>query len=130
MSFTSEINTIMNADASINALVDIIRYENLPSEWLTETVNNKWIVFGINKQDQFDCLGAKNVYTNYTLSIVAIQRHTNNELDTISNRLITYLNDISTDNIIDINFNSDQGGFDEQQQIYTNTLEFIASYVG
>jgi Tfp pilus assembly PilM family ATPase len=130
MSFTREIYTIMTADPSLNDLVDGgVHYENLIDNWLGETTEDVWIVYEQRITNQQDCVNKKNAFLNYALSVVVIQRNTNNKIDTITNRLIAYLNNHESGNIYDIAFTGDQGGFNQQQQIYTNTLEFLCTYV-
>jgi len=129
MSFTSEIYTIMTTDTSLNALVDGgIHYENLIDNWLGQTDADAWIVYEFRKQNQGDCISSKNIYMDYELSVVVIQRNTNTLIDEITNRCIDYLNNMEDGNVYDIAFKSDQGGFNQQQQIYTNTLSFDCVY--
>ena len=129
MSFATDINAVMIADTSLNGLVDGgIHYENLLDNWLGDTDDEAWIVYEFDK-DQVDCINSKNVYVNYTLRAVVIQRNSNDAIDTISNRLITYLNNYGSGSIIDIGFSNDQHGFTQQKGIYTNVLEFNCIYV-
>ena len=130
MSFTTEIYTVMTADPSLNSLVDGgIHYENLIDNWLGSTTDENWIVYSQRKSQQEDCMTSKNVYMTYELSVIVIQRDTNTNLDTITNRLISYLNNHESGNIIDIGFKNDQGGFNQQQNTYMNTLEFSCVYL-
>jgi len=129
MSFATDIKTVMNADPSLNSYINGgIHYENLKDNWIGEQSNSTWLVYEFNKS-QVDCLNAKNVYTNYTLKAVVIQRDTNDLMETVSNRLIEYLNGYSYNDIIDIGFTNDTHGFNQQQGVYTNTLEFNVIYI-
>jgi len=130
MSFVTEIYDVMTTDTSLNGMVDGgIHYENLIDNWLGETKDNEWIVYEQRKSVQNDCITSKNIYMTYELSIVVIQRNTNTKIDVITNRLISYLNNHESGNIVDVGFKNDQGGFDQQQQIYTNTLTFECTYL-
>ena len=130
MSFATDINAIMTADTSLNGLVDGgIHYENLIDNWLANTSYNEWVVYAFNKTEQVNCVDSKNVYMNYLMNVTVIQRDTNTNIDTITDRLINYLNNLADGNIIDIAFKSDNHGFGQQQGIYTNTLDFDVTYI-
>ena len=130
MSFTTEINTVINADPSLNEYVDGgMHYENLIDNWLADTNDNTWIVYEHRKTEQSNCINNKNIFMTYALSVIVIQRNTNTMIDVITNRLIEYLNNHESGNIVDIGFKNDQGGFNQQQNIYTNTLEFECVYI-
>lgn len=130
MSFATDINTVLTSDASLNSYADGgIHYENLIDNWLAETNDDVWIVYSFNKNEQADCLNSKNLYMVYSLTVNVIQRNTNDMLDIITGRLLTYLNNYSSGNIIDIGFIRDGGFFDQQKLIYVNTLEFQSIYI-
>jgi len=130
MSFATDINAVLIGDASINSYIDGgIHYENLIDNWLAETNDDIWIVYDFNKSEQTDCLNSKNVYMTYTLNIVVIQRSTNTYIDLITDRLVDYLNGYEAGNILDIAFVRDQTSFNQQQDIYTNTMEFRSYYL-
>ena len=128
-SFATEINAILTADPSINELVNGgIHYENLPDNWVSQPTNDKWIVYEFSKT-QTDCLNSKNAYSTYTLSVVVIQRDNNSQVDVMTNMVIGYLNNLTSGNIQDIGFTNDETGFNQQQNTYTNTLDFNCFYV-
>ena len=131
MSFESEIYEIMTSDALLNSLAASggIHYQNLPKNWLGGDSANEWIVYEVRKSEQEDCINSKNVFMTYQLSAVVIQRNINTLVDTISNRMINYLNNLESGNIYDIGFVSDQPSFNQQQNTYTNALEFVCIYV-
>lgn len=127
MSFTTDFKTIMTADSSLNGLVDGgIQYENLIDNWLSNTNDNTWVVYEYNKS-QVDCI-SERIYDDVTINIIVIQRDSNDKVDTISERIITYLNNYSNSNIINIAFVQDNHGFNQNLGIYTNTLEFKCIY--
>ena len=130
MSFATDINAVLIADGSLNSYADGgIHYENLIDNWLAETNDDLWIVYSFNKSEQGDCLNSKNAYMRYSLSISVIQRSTNTMIDIVTDRLIDYLNNYDSGNILDIGFVRDQGYLDQQKEIYLNTLEFQCTYI-
>jgi len=130
MSFVTEIYDVMTDDASLNAYADGgIHYENLIDNWLANTDDDVWIVYDQRKSAQQNCINSKNIFMTYQFTVVVIQRDTNTEIDLITSRLIDYLNNHESGNIQDIYFTSDQGGFDQQKNIYTNALEFECVYL-
>jgi len=130
MSFTTEIYAVMIADSSLNGMVDGgIHHENMIDEWLADDTYNEWVVYDFHKQAQEDCITSKNVYMTYALSIMVIQRNTNTKIDVITGRLLQYLNNHGSGNIIDIGFKNDLAGLDQIKNVYTNTLEFECVYI-
>jgi hypothetical protein len=129
MTFEDEMYEIMTSDPSINELVDVISYQNLPDNWLGGDTDNHWIAYDIRRIAQTDCIEFKNIFMTFQVSIVVIQRGINTNIDTITNLLINYLNNYSSPTIIDIKFLNDQLSFNQQQNIYTNSLEFECIYV-
>ena len=130
MSFVTDIYSVMTSDTSLNELVDGgIHYENLIDNWLANTDDNVWIVYDFRKTLQTNCINTKNIFMTYGLSVIVIQRNTNTKIDTITSRLIDYLNNLTLGKIQDVYFMSDQSGFDQQKNIYTNALEFECIYI-
>ena len=130
MSYAVDINSVLTSDPSLNSYADGgIHYENLIDNWLAETDDDVWMVYSFNKTSQTDCITSKNIYMDYSLSITVIQRNTNTEIDIITDRLINYLNNYGSGNIVDIGFVRDQGFLDQQRNTYNNTLEFQCTYL-
>ena len=130
MSFVTDIYTVMTGDSSLNGQVtDGIHYENLQSNWLPQLADDETvIVYDFNRSEQGDCMSSKNIYMKYDLMVVVIQKGSNDKIETITRRLITYLNNMTDGRIIDIGFVVDAHGFDQQQNIYTNTLSYSCTY--
>jgi len=130
MSFASEIGTLLTSDSSLNEWCDGgIRNENLIDEWLSETDDNLWIVYGFNVEEQGNCLTNYNLYLNYSLNVVIIQRDHNDQLDIIAKRLRDYLNSYTGGNIVDIVFiREGVPGLDQQKNVYSLPLEFLCIY--
>ena len=131
MNFRDLVVELLASDASLNNAIDGgIYQENLIDQWLGETSYDKWIVWDFNKIEQQDALlNSKNVFTTYELNLVLIQRSHNDEIDTISDYIVNFLNGNELKNIKDIFFLSDEQGYDQERDIYTNTLVFNAFYV-
>ena len=125
-SFASDLYTIMNGDASLNASFDGgIYYENLPDNF---DLDKKWLMYYFNKEEQFDTFGCKNVYTQYGVTAVIINQNTE-DVNTLSDQLVDYINSKSQGGIQDIYFTSDGHAFDREKNVYMNTLQFEAIYV-
>lgn len=127
--FVTDIKVLMNNDASINTAVSGgIHYENLIDNWLGNTNHNEWVVYEFNKTP-VDCLNSKNLFYNYTLNVVVIQRSSNDLVEYISNLIIDHLSGASYGGIQDIGFLTDDSGFNQQQGTYTNSMSFNCIYV-
>jgi len=126
MSFGSELNIIMNADPSISSMADGgIFYENLPDNFdLTKT----WIGYSFRKTLQTDCINNRNIYTTYSISVKIISNDTE-ELETLSDLMVDYLNSASGTGISEIWFLSDTHSMDLEKGIYMNSLEFQSNYI-
>lgn len=125
MSFSTDIMYIMNNDASINSYVDgDILYENLPENF---ELTKNWIVYSFNKTNQFSCLGSNAAITEYNLIIKVVATDTL-ELETISDRLVAYLNGNEYNQIRDLVFVGDNHTLDLDKKVYMNTLNFNCLY--
>ena len=72
-------------------------------------------------------MNENDIYKIFDLTAQVYVSDTNdNEL--ISERLINYLNDIASGNIIDITLVNDAYAFDQEKNVYANTLEFKCIY--
>jgi len=121
MSFATDLYTIMTGDASLNAeATGGIFYENLEDNF---DLAKKWILYHFRKEQQIDCLGIKNAYTEYEETITVIATNTVDVLD-ISDQLVTYLNGAAYGEVVDITFTGDGHSFDQDKNIYMNTLTF------
>lgn len=128
MSFITEITEIFDADASLNETVDVISNVKLPDNWIGGDTESIWMVYESNRASEGDCLSSKNVYMNYALTIVLIERGDNATLDSLSQYLINKLNNHESGGILDIGFTGDGPTFNEQMNTYTNTLTFECVY--
>ncbi len=126
MSYGTDINTLMKADASLNAYCNGgIYFENLPDSF---DLSENWIGYSFRKSDQINYMNSDNAYTTYTIVAKVIASDTAT-LESISDRLVTYLNNKNQGGIVDIWFNSDNHTMDLEKQVYMNSLEFDSFYV-
>ena len=127
MSIGTELYTIMNADASINAAFSTggVYYENLPDNF---DLKDKWLLYYFRKTSQMDVMTTKSAYDIYDLEVTILVQNT---ADVVSNTdlITTYLNGIESGGIIDIRFDDDGHSFDKEKGIYTNTMTFEIIYV-
>ena len=127
MSLGSELYPIMNADASINEAFASggIYYENLPDNF---DLKDKWLLYYYRKTSQVDAMTRKSAYDLYDLEVTMIAQNTSDIVD-YTELVTNYLNEIESGGIIDIRFVSDGHSFDQEKNIYTNTLTFELIYV-
>ncbi len=126
MSFGTEINAIMLADPSINSLIDgSIYYVNLPKAF---PLDKNWLLYWFRRGEQVNSMNKADIYKIYDLTTQVYTPNKNNDLDLLSERLPEYFNNKSGGNIIDILFETDDYAFDQEKQVYANTLEFKCIY--
>jgi len=127
MSFGTDLNTVMQADASLSSYCNGgIYYENLPDNF---DLTKNWMAYSFRKTEQQDCLaGIKNVYTTYSIITKVIATDTNT-LETISDHLVDYLNNKEQGGIKDTWFLGDNHTIDLEKNIYINSLDFRSYYI-
>lgn len=121
MSFASDLYYIMSNDSSLNAAIDGgIYFENLPDNF---DLTKKWILYYYRKTEQTDCIGIKNAFSNYEVTTVVIAPNSADVI-TISDLVTEKINGQNYGSIIDMNQISDGHSFDNEKNIYTNSLVF------
>jgi len=121
MSFATDLYAVMIGDASINTEIDGgIHYENLPDNF---DLTKKWIVYHYNGREQIDCMKGSKLYEIKDLNVTLITQNTE-DLTSISELIKDYLNFTEYGTIMDINFTGDGHTFDQEKNIYMNTLNF------
>jgi len=126
MSFGTDLNTVMNADTSINTWCDGgIYFENLPDNF--DLLKN-WLGYSFRKNSQVDCINSRNLYRTYGITVKLVANDTH-DLETMSDYVASYLNGKSYGNIIEIWFVNDTHSMDLEKGIYMNTLEFQGNYI-
>jgi hypothetical protein len=127
MSFASEIATVMNANSTINALVDGIYRETTSTEF---NATKNWIIYTYKRENDIAVLGNKNFISEYTFYT---EVYTDSALDTetISELLRTYLNGFTSNTIRDITYLTETHSnlADANDNIaYVNLMEFSVIY--
>ena len=121
MSFVNDIKYVMNNDPSICGWIDgSIGYERLNRDF---NLTQKWLLYYFKKNEQVNSMNNKKIYTNYELYTIIITPK-NEDMLTKSNRLVEYLNGQTYQSVVDISFYNDDHAFDNERNVYTNTLTF------
>jgi len=125
MSFATDIYAVMTGDSSLNSTINGgINYENLPDNF---DLSKKWILYFFRISSQVNCLSTKNAYKLYALDVLLIEQNTE-DLLSLTDYVINYLNGTEEGGIIDITFLNDAHSFDQEKNIYMNQLSFEVAY--
>lgn len=131
MSFIENIATIMNADASLNSMVDYILAKRLVS-LSSGDINEKedsLIVYNYKKIDSISTKDDKDYLQKWRL-LVAVQSPDNEKVYNISTRLQEYLENYKDDNVRSIRFSPEwDETFDNNEKVYVTDAEFEITYV-
>lgn len=126
MSFASSINTVLNGNASLNShllnadgTTRIYAY-NYPDNL---DVNLSAIVFTYKKENGTHTLGSKNVLEDYNLYIVILSPDPG-ENETIADLVHNFLDEYQDANILDVTFENDNNGEDQEKGRYFKILEY------
>jgi hypothetical protein len=126
MSFASSINTVLNGNSSLNSQLwnadgstRIYAY-NYPDNL---DVNLSAIVFTYKKENGTHTLGAKNVLEDYSLYIVILSPDPG-ENETIADLVHSFLDEYQDANILDVTFDNDNNGEDQEKGRYFKVLEY------
>ena len=103
MSFATELSTLMNANATINSLVDGIYRETTSTEF---NAQKKWVIYTCKQNNSISVLGNKDAISMYTL-YVEVYTAKASDTGTISDMIKTYLTGFSSNTIRDISFNTE-----------------------
>jgi len=126
MSYGRDLYNLMTSDTSLNVYFDGgIYFENLPDNF---DLTKSWMVYSFRKSSQNNCLNAKNAYTTYQIEAKVVSPDTDTS-ETISDRLIEYLNGNYEGGIVDIWFTADTHTLDLEKGVYMNSLTFESFYV-
>lgn len=133
MSWSTDIYSVMTADASIVAATEGIYYEKLPDNSdLGNNVENgtefkDFIMFTYNKSKITSTTSIREFNSDYTLSVMIISKSPA-RLATLSDQVITYLQNKTTSNIGEISFLNETKSKDLEIEIYENTIDFKVFY--
>ena len=123
MSFATDILSLMTGDSSINAEVeDRIFYENLPDNF---DLNLEWILYHYRRAGQSSCLNGANAFRTFEVTVIIITQDTE-RLEDLTEMVISHLDGNGAGDIMDVVFTGDGHSFDQEKNIYMNTLNFDA----
>lgn len=131
MSFATSINTLLQSDATLNAalLDDDLGETRIYAYHLPNNldVSKSAIVFTYKKDEGVDVLEAKNVLEKYTLYVIVVAG------DPVSTETITalvhaFVDTHSDANLLDITYEDESNGQNEERDRYFKTLEFVIWY--
>lgn len=124
MSFRTDINTLMNADSAINALVSSINFLNGP-----DNVNLKsdYIVYNNERIDGIGSFDAYEEMSIYKHEIAVFSDSTVN-LDNITEAVRNYLDNYETTPFLDVRLISDEPANEGDKEQYINILEYRIIY--
>lgn len=125
MSFEVDINNVLQNNTALNtALNNRIYSFNLPD---AADISLSYLVFNYKKEDGIHTLQAKNILQNYVLYIVIISQNTVTNAE-ISALVLNYFDDYQDENFLDVTYNDDNNGQDQESERYFKTLEFKIIY--
>lgn len=126
MSFSTDLYYLMSTDTSLNSYCENgIHYKNLPENF---ELTKNWVVYSFNKISQLSCLESVILAINYNIFVDIISNSTE-DLETISDYLVNYLNGKTYNKISYIIFIEDNHSLDLEKQLYKNSLIFEAIYI-
>ena len=124
MSFATEINTLMNADSTINGLVDGIYFMNAPDN---TPLTGEYLVFSYELIGDISSLDDYNEMDIYKLEIAAFSDNTLT-LDSIIEAIRDYLDNYNATPFIDFRVISDDRGVEGDKEQYSNIIEYSIIY--
>jgi hypothetical protein len=131
MSFATSINTLLQSDTALNAaLLDPDSGEtNIYAYHLPDNLDVKKsaIVFTYKKDEGIDVLEAKNVLEKYTLYVVCVA-DSPADTETIASLVHSFVDDYSDGNLLDITYEDEVNGQNDERDRYFKSLEFIIWY--
>ena len=128
MSFISDFKTIIEGDASLNALITgDIKLTHLQEDF---DISKTWLVWDFRLMEQVNTLSNNNCYSVYSIPITVTATDTV-VMNNICDRVKTYLNNKRTVNFPDIYLISDSKitTLSRQMNAYQNSLEFEAIHL-
>jgi len=130
MNFATNINTVLQNDTALNALItDTAGNVNIYSYDLPDNfpVNISAIVFTYKKENGEHTLQLKNVLEYYSLYIVVLA-YNSEDLETIGAAVRDLLDEYSDSHIKDITYEDDLNGQDPDTERYYKTLQYSIIY--
>ena len=124
MSLAKVLNTIMNADSTLNGLVDGIYFQNLPD---TESMDNSNIIYEYSLAESVDTIGLNSVLKIYDLEITVLSPDTEIR-DNIISAIESYLDNFSDSNLLDVVHTSSNPGIYGEKEQYVEILNYRITY--
>lgn len=124
MSFATNITTLLKSSSTLNSLVSNQIYSHkLP---INKLVNNSAIVYSYSIEEKITVLGdvIGIIYSLY----ISIISDSIGSLETISDTLISLLDDYSDNNIRDIEFLEDFNDVDNDKGVYIKDIKYKITY--
>lgn len=125
MSFRTDINTLMNADSAINALVSSINFLQAQDN---KSLTADYIVYNNELIDEISSFDAYNEYDIYKHEIIIFSASTTT-LDTITAAVRAYLDNYETTPFLDVRLISDEPANEGEKEQYSNILEYRIIYL-
>lgn len=123
--FLDDMRDLIVADASIAARYGTrIYFQLLPGEIDKDQV---WLRWGFTKSSDVTCMGGGTAYTNYNLFFDILSKSIN-DLPLMGDEIISNLNGITYNGIMDLRFQNDVYSNYQEKDIYMHTLNFIAQH--
>ena len=125
MSFATKLSTLLQADSAINSLVEnrIFSFDYPDNLNITYSA----IVFTYQRTGGTSVLEEANILEEYTVYIVILAPDTV-EVDNISEVVKAYLKDYEDSNFLDIVFNGDTNGKEDDKERFFKALEYLITY--
>ena len=124
MSFATDLKTLMNADATLNGLVDGIYFLEGPDN---VDLTSEYIVYNYEKIDDISSLDAYNTMIIYKLEIIPYSDDSL-VLDNIGEAIRAYLDNYNTTPFEDCHYVDDERGTMGEKNQYLSPLEYRIIY--
>lgn len=123
--FLTDLQTCMNADTSVNALVDGgIVFEHLPVNF---DVKKYWVVYSYSATGMTDVMGAKRVLSEFNVLVQIIGPSIVKVIE-IADLLDEHLINYYESGIVDVVLTSDDLDLDTEKAVYFKTQNFTFDY--
>lgn len=125
MSFEADILTIMNADSSLNSMVDHIFPKRIRDG--VDEQEDSVLIYVYKKSESENNRSDMNFLTRWELGVY-VGSKSNAEVINISNRVQDYLENYKGGNVSLIGFVDDDPDYDEEEDIHFNDMYFYVIY--
>ncbi len=126
MSFATDINTVLQGDAALNTAVSSRIYSYMLPDNLGVELSS--IVFTYKKEGGSHVLEEDNVLEDYSLYVVILSPDSATN-ETISALVRTLLDDYEDDSILDMTYEGDTNGIDQDKERFFKSLEYKCTFL-